>query len=96
MRSEIASVNFNPRPPQGGRRKHTDSRLLSRRFQSTPPARGATNGAVTVSNAAIISIHAPRKGGDQKQIHSAGVLKDFNPRPPQGGRHRKYRQQILA
>ena len=33
-------------------------------FQSTPPARGATNKVIFVSQSTTISIHAPREGGD--------------------------------
>ena len=35
--------HFNPRPPRGGRRKTVGTSWRKRRFQSTPPARGATN-----------------------------------------------------
>ena len=35
-------------------------------FQSTPPARGATTLAVLFTDLQIISIHAPREGGDSK------------------------------
>ena len=34
--------DFNPRPPRGGRPKGTDFSKISKKFQSTPPARGAT------------------------------------------------------
>ena len=33
-------------------------------FQSTPPARGATESSAQVQQYANISIHAPREGGD--------------------------------
>ena len=36
------TINFNPRPPRGGRRQGRKHCQLSSRFQSTPPARGAT------------------------------------------------------
>ena len=40
-------------------------RLLYQIFQSTPPARGATAGPICrVLGVSIISIHAPREGGD--------------------------------
>ena len=35
-------------------------------FQSTPPARGATTQTATILGTLIISIHAPREGGDSK------------------------------
>ena len=34
----------------------------------------------------LISIHAPREGGDAEAGHPAADLTDFNPRPPRGGR----------
>ena len=33
-----------------------------------------------------ISIHAPREGGDGQVSLPNGVERDFNPRPPRGGR----------
>ena len=33
-----------------------------------------------------ISIHAPREGGDVALIHIVDHVRDFNPRPPRGGR----------
>ena len=33
-----------------------------------------------------ISIHAPREGGDVGGAGGADQLRDFNPRPPRGGR----------
>ena len=33
-------------------------------FQSTPPARGATDDASIYPEEVVISIHAPREGGD--------------------------------
>ena len=46
-------------------------RFQSRReFQSTPPARGATSLATSLCKNAVISIHAPREGGDvQHRLH---------------------------
>ena len=80
------------------------------RFQSTPPARGATGHLKSLSTVRNISIHAPREGGDNlicicssivdkfqstPPARGATVLhtlrphepqRDFNPRPPRGGR----------
>ena len=33
-----------------------------------------------------ISIHAPREGGDTGDAHADRVVRNFNPRPPRGGR----------
>ena len=57
-------IHFNPRPPRGGRRyydRSTDTIVL---FQSTPPARGATQARAADHQMDMISIHAPREGGD--------------------------------
>ena len=40
------------------------SRVVVLSFQSTPPARGATTLSCIASYLAVISIHAPREGGD--------------------------------
>lgn len=36
-----------------------------------------------------ISIHAPRKGGDVSIAKADGIIKNFNPRPPRGGRQQR-------
>ena len=59
-------TDFNPRPPRGGRLlAHLDDRR-PREFQSTPPARGATHRDRQRHRRHVISIHAPREGGDSK------------------------------
>lgn len=37
----------------------------------------------------LISIHAPRMGGDSQPSVSSMELQNFNPRPPRGGRQQK-------
>ena len=37
----------------------------------------------------LISIHAPREGGDRFLVAGLGRHEHFNPRPPRGGRLRK-------
>ena len=34
----------------------------------------------------MISIHAPREGGDCNAMLHRAIMSDFNPRPPRGGR----------
>ena len=60
--------------------------LPYRRFQSTPPARGATIGRKKKLINGNISIHAPREGGDYVFAPGPASFSDFNPRPPRGGR----------
>ena len=57
---------FNPRPPRGGRQLETLGINVVQKFQSTPPARGATAQKVMNALDSGISIHAPREGGDSK------------------------------
>ena len=56
--------HFNPRPREGG---DLDGQAVGDRvvvFQSTPPARGATQLVQRIARLLNISIHAPREGGD--------------------------------
>ena len=55
---------FNPRPPRGGRPPPISRIPIVSRFQSTPPARGATGPQRREKYQGQISIHAPREGGD--------------------------------
>ena len=57
-----------------------------RKFQSTPPARGATMIYTKYKLKNCISIHAPREGGDYRHDFSGDCRENFNPRPPRGGR----------
>ena len=80
--------DFNPRPPRGGRLHWVLRRLYPPRFQSTPPARGATAIAKAARIPKDISIHAPREGGDDGKGPYLAAGLNFNPRPPRGGRLR--------
>ena len=83
---------FNPRPPRGGRREAVSMSSKVTSFQSTPPARGATSWMrVRASVSSIISIHAPREGGDDGLPKLRQVPGHFNPRPPRGGRPFRHR-----
>ncbi len=82
----LPSIYFNPRPPRGGRPYKPRSERTKREFQSTPPARGATVATASPPASMIISIHAPREGGDTASEGRALKERNFNPRPPRGGR----------
>ena len=77
---------FNPRPPCGGRPGTTWTKYGPGLFQSTPPVWGATLPVFSAIMAIVISIHAPRVGGDRKHTEPGGGSLHFNPRPPCGGR----------
>ena len=85
---QYSTYNFNPRPPRGGRLTGSCPRNFSVIFQSTPPARGATAVQVSHYGDGMISIHAPREGGDVDWRKIPDIPGDFNPRPPRGGRLR--------
>ena len=55
------------------------------RFQSTPPARGATQVVGLLAPGMDISIHAPREGGDNPGLTIRGVLLTFQSTPPARG-----------
>ena len=55
-------------------------------FQSTPPAREATERVEDAAEAVTVSIHAPREGGDAVLPHDGVPKRRFNPRPPRGRR----------
>ena len=77
--------DFNPRPPRGGRLLVANSRQRPSEFQSTPPARGATLGLQNMEQQIIISIHAPREGGDPKGDPKAPLRALFQSTPPARG-----------
>ena len=56
------------------------------KFQSTPSARRATGDGVVAVQDFLISIHALREEGDMELSRNQFNKKDFNPRPPRGGR----------
>ena len=86
---------FNPRPPHGGRRRRHGAAHDFWRFQSTPSAWRATPVAPSGASGPVdISIHALRMEGDSGGLAIGHGLRDFNPRPPHGGRRRLLHQQV--
>ena len=82
--------DFNPRPPCGGRRERLPLPLPVKGISIHAPRAGGDPFFVCyLLNNNSISIHAPRAGGD---VDAPGVARefprDFNPRPPCGGRQR--------
>ena len=62
----VATANFNPRSPHGERHVKAQKKQLSKLFQSTLPARGATCAGAWRVLGVLISIHAPRTGSDER------------------------------
>ena len=78
-------IDFNPRPPRGGRRNYPLKKPVRLQFQSTPPARGATRTSYSSTAFRIISIHAPREGGDLAGHLQAVFVCLFQSTPPARG-----------
>ena len=57
-------IEFQSTPPARGATMWMPLPIRRPAFQSTPPARGATNMLCGCHRVTIISIHAPREGGD--------------------------------
>ena len=80
-------ANFNPRSPRGERPGDWLSQgHLQGAFQSTLPARGATDDDVPPAVLVVISIHAPREGSDPQRPPPPRRPLHFNPRSPRGER----------
>ena len=80
------TLYFNPRPPRGGRRADIVGKCHSyTEFQSTPPARGATEVGHRLSRKKAISIHAPREGGDTRTREISKRSYIFQSTPPARG-----------
>ena len=62
-----ASFNFNPRPPRGGRPRFPWRSYRGHKFQSTPPARGATSGCWLVCTLPVYFNPRPPRGGRQQR-----------------------------
>ena len=81
-----ARRHFNPRSPHGERHGDSFQRSQPYKFQSTLPARGATNLFFEAIRIIKISIHAPRTGSDGLGVTGFSLARNFNPRSPHGER----------
>ncbi len=84
----IRSRCFNPRAPRGARPSGRHGAASPIRFQSTRPARGATEPWRRRARMADVSIHAPRAGRDDSSTQGGIESLCFNPRAPRGARQR--------
>ena len=87
--------NFNPRPPRGGRRWTETGGCTISGFQSTPPARGATGLDICALHAALISIHAPREGGDVCSLIVPGDVTGISIHAPREGGDGKQKGKVV-
>ena len=86
MPRALISSYFNPRSPHGERRASCLEKFDFEEFQSTLPARGATEFGFGAPLPEEISIHAPRTGSDAKKRLMRLCDTYFNPRSPHGER----------
>ena len=78
---ESPLLDFNPRPPRGGRLAVAGPARYNAKFQSTPSARRATESAVQEFIIGKISIHALREEGDSFSLRSATNRSEFQSTP---------------
>ena len=74
--------------PARGRGCHPPGRI----FQSTLPARGATEGVVGLFGLEAISIHAPRTGSDTRRNHLVEEARRISIHTPRTGSDRSVRR----
>ena len=84
-------LDFNPRPPCGGRLVDIAVSRLSPNFNPRPPCGGRLLPVSAVKSGTKISIHAPRAGGDGKNIFNTFKHTLFQSTPPVRGATRPYR-----
>ena len=78
--------DFNPRPPRGGRLGHRVVPVIVCGISIHAPREGGDYARSSTIKNGLISIHAPREGGDYDAVCKYPCGRDFNPRPPRGGR----------
>ena len=83
-------------PPPGGRPADAVAALPPIEISIHAPRPGGDRRGLGNVDCEDISIHAPRPGGDQPIPPFIGFLRDFNPRPPPGGRPAVVRSILYA
>ena len=90
------TAHFNPRSPHGERHGVLGYSPIAFEFQSTLPARGATDYPALHGVSGRISTHAPRTGSDGCKPDVGGRCIHLNPRAPHGERRNKAWQAVRA
>ena len=80
----LPDVTFQSAPPHGGRPIPYLSVELKKVFQSAPPAKGAISVGSAQSTPSVVSIRAPREGGDMAKL-DAELEARFQSAPPAKG-----------
>ncbi len=78
-------MSFNPRPPRGGRQAIHVGGKGRKRFQSTPPAWGATQASYAPRARTWRFNPRPPRGGRRKSSHSPFNISAFQSTPPAWG-----------
>ena len=86
-RGVIAAIRFQSAPPVREATIMLSGLPAPFGFQSAPPVREATGGGLAVLVLHVVSIRAPRAGGDCRARRRSTGGRSFNPRPPCGRRH---------
>ena len=80
-------VHISIHAPREGGDSHDGSPTALVLISIHAPREGGDVGVLLVHlHGLVISIHAPREGGDRRADPHQRLSKDFNPRPPRGGR----------
>ena len=82
----VRPTHFNPRSPHGERRPAEWRTPMIYKFQSTLPARGATEMKLPNSSADLFQSTLPARGATPGDCDSVSCYFDFNPRSPHGER----------
>ena len=77
---------FNPRAPRGARPRKTRLCRWCLEFQSTRPARGATQMRFSPNNRFLFQSTRPARGATCRHVGVASYDLGFNPRAPRGAR----------
>ena len=85
-KTKTAGTDFNPRSPHGERRPAEWRTPMIYKFQSTLPARGATEMKLPNSSADLFQSTLPARGATPGDCDSVSCYFDFNPRSPHGER----------
>ena len=81
----LKRLDFNPRPPRGGRPPCQGTQTETHHFNPRPPRGGRRTFEAYIPQSMTISIHAPREGGDfLRETHDLLELK-FQSTPPARG-----------
>ena len=85
----LTHLEFQSTPPARGATHHSKSPNQSDAdFNPRPPRGGRPWTRYRKAPFQLISIHAPREGGDSPERIRLMIFWHFNPRPPRGGRQR--------